>query len=631
MTNPLDPAIQALVDAEQLDAAAALAEQRGQAGLAVDLFERACSFERACNAALTMGNPRRAAALALRAGDETLFLSALAQLPVDDCAKVAFDAERARFFRGAALAYERLEQWTRAATAWEAAREWGAAARCYELEDGGAGNAAKALEAGLRHEPDRADWLLMIGRLLVSHGKFEASMKYLQRVPKGTTEHTEAIKLLYHAASALGLSRVAPEAKAHLGEQNATDLLLGRYELIAQWASTPTARILRCRDRTSGHEVALKWFGPLGLSADAADGGGATACFIRETRALQLLRHPHIVRLIDYHEDGPVLVFPWMTGGTLGDLIARGPIVPARAVEIVSAILDAVGEAHRIGILHRDLKPTNVLFDDAGTPYLADFGVAHMGDASVTMTAAVIGTIGFMSPEQRKGCAASPRSDLYGVGALLIAMLTGEQQDIGRAPAPSACHRNLTPDHDALIATLLAIDPGERPETAYTAKSLLFTIVWPGTLEPMLVPRAPIRDATPSSVRNRLSGTGVDTFTGNSIDALPLTPDRLVRARVFARVRAAAFQTVLRVDEARNELWLERRSEDLVARISLHESALIIHALDDLWTRGHGHGRLSQGGLYRDGLGCLRIAFSDDTHATREGDMLAIASLTAPQ
>jgi serine/threonine-protein kinase len=474
----------------------------------------------------------------------------------------------------------------------------------------------------------------MMGRLLVSHGKFEACMKYLQRVPPLAVEHAEAIKLLSDCASALGLTggttAMGPENEglANTGGPPARELLLGRYQLIAQWATTPTARILRCRDQSSGYEVALKWFCTVGPPAGSQ---GAAARVVREVRALELLRHPHIVRLLDYCEDGPVLVRPWMAGGTLGDLIARGPIVPARALEIVSAILDALGEAHRIGIVHRDLKPSNVLFDDAGTPHLADFGVAHMGDASATMTAAVIGTIGFMSPEQHRGDAASPQSDLYGAGALLLAMLTGEQQDIAGAPLPSRCHRNLTVAHDAVIAALLATDPAERPESAYAAKSMLLTVAWPGTLEAVQGPRGAVSEAKPHSVRDRLSAAGVDTFTGNLIEALPLTPDRLARARAFARARAAVFQAVLRVDETRSELWLERRSGAAVTYLSQRESALIVHTLDELWSQGHAHGRLAQGGLYRDKLGCLRIAFSWDTDATRESDILAINSLMAPQ
>ncbi len=634
----MDPAIQAFIDRQQLDAAGALAEQRGQMALAVELFERACCFDRACHAAMKMGDSKAAAGFALRAGDDGLFGQALLALPPSECTSVAADAERANFFRGAARAYERAESWQSAARAWESACDWGAASRCYERTEGGAAYSAKALEAGLRHEPERADWLLMLGRLLVLHGKFEGSMKYLQRVPSGAGEYVEAIKLLYQATKALGLAHASAEAEARLRavspeffEKDAppssrvSELLFGRYELIAQWATTPAARILRCRDRTSGQEVALKWFRPLGLSAD---GRGTAARFEREIRALESLRHPHIVQLIDYHSDGPVLVLPWMAGGTLGDLIERGPIAPSRAIEIACALLDALGEAHRLGIVHRDLKPSNVLFDDAGTPHLADFGVAHMGDASVTMTAAIIGTVGFMSPEQRSGMPASPRSDLYGIGALLVAMLTGEQQDIANAPEASNCHRNLTSSHSEILAALLATSPSERPENAFAAKSMLLTIDWPSILEATQGPRATTaRNLPPVSIRDRLSNEHVDTFTGNLIEIAPLTPESLQRARIFAQTHERAFQSILRIDIDRSELWLERRTRASLDAITNQEKSYIVKCLDHLWSSGLAHGQLSQG-VYRDESGQLRITFSSLHDGTKEADLAALDALT---
>ncbi len=100
-------------------------------------------------------------------------------------------------------------------------------------------------------------------------------------------------------------------------------------------------------------------------------------------------------------------------------------MAPARAVEIVCALLAALGEAHRLGILHRDVKPSNVLFDEVGAARLSDFGAAHLGDLSSTATAGAIGTFAYMSPEQRLGRPASIASDLYGVGVLLAELLTG--------------------------------------------------------------------------------------------------------------------------------------------------------------------------------------------------------------
>ena len=189
--------------------------------------------------------------------------------------------------------------------------------------------------------------------------------------------------------------------------------------------------MLECLDGVRSERVAVKIF----AGYDARGGGrDALARFEREVRVLGTLDHPNIVPLRDYVPEGPALVLAWMGRGTLEQMIESEPLAPARAVEIARAVLAALGEAHRLGVIHRDIKPANVLFDDAGVTRLGDFGVAHLSDLSATATAGVIGTLGYMSPEQREGRPASVRSDLYGVGAMLWEMLTGERPE-PRAPA----------------------------------------------------------------------------------------------------------------------------------------------------------------------------------------------------
>ena len=106
-------------------------------------------------------------------------------------------------------------------------------------------------------------------------------------------------------------------------------------------------------------------------------------------------------------------------------MLARGPIAPARAVEIAASVLSALGDAHRLGILHRDVKATNVLFDSAGAARLSDFGTAHAADASATVTAGDSGALATISPEQREGREATAQSDLFAIGVLLEEMLVG--------------------------------------------------------------------------------------------------------------------------------------------------------------------------------------------------------------
>src|SRR5262245_1295208 len=174
-----------------------------------------------------------------------------------------------------------------------------------------------------------------------------------------------------------------------------------------------------------------------------------------------------------------------MRGGSLADRIQEGTVAfaPARAVEICCSVLSALGEAHRLGILHRDVKPSNVLFDDVGTARLSDFGAAHLGDLSTTATAGAIGTFAYMSPEQKLGKPATLVSDLYSVGVLLTELLTGRAlgpaTDAGLDPLPSTFHPDLGEAHDALVVRFLQEDPRRRPPDAFEGRRILQSLAWP--------------------------------------------------------------------------------------------------------------------------------------------------------
>ena len=151
----------------------------------------------------------------------------------------------------------------------------------------------------------------------------------------------------------------------------------------------------------------------------------------REAAALERLRHPNVVPLLDVVDDGDdvVLVLPYLPGGTLADQVAHhGPLSPGQVHLVADALFGALAEAHRQGIVHRDIKPANVLFDAEGTPFLTDFGVASLRDATggLTMTGAVIGTPEFMAPEQARGEGAGPPSDVFSLGATLLFAATGQ-------------------------------------------------------------------------------------------------------------------------------------------------------------------------------------------------------------
>jgi Protein kinase domain len=150
----------------------------------------------------------------------------------------------------------------------------------------------------------------------------------------------------------------------------------------------------------------------------------------REAEILSSLRHPGILSLLDVEDDGTdlVLVMPRMIGSLADRVVMAGPMSPGEVVRVGRVLLDALATAHRQGIIHRDIKPANVLFDHYGRPVLADFGMAVTRQFTPGLTTAgtVIGTPGFIAPEQAQGVAASPASDVFSLGATLGYALTGQ-------------------------------------------------------------------------------------------------------------------------------------------------------------------------------------------------------------
>ena len=165
----------------------------------------------------------------------------------------------------------------------------------------------------------------------------------------------------------------------------------------------------------------------------------------REAAALARLRHPNIVPLLDVVDDGDdvVLVLPYLPGGTLAEQVAHhGTLSPGQVHVLADALFGALAEAHRQGIVHRDIKPANVLFDERGQPFLTDFGVATLRDATggLTATGAVIGTPEFMAPEQARGELVGPPADVFSLGATLLFGATGHPP-YGRADTPVIIQR----------------------------------------------------------------------------------------------------------------------------------------------------------------------------------------------
>jgi serine/threonine protein kinase len=254
---------------------------------------------------------------------------------------------------------------------------------------------------------------------------------------------------------------------------------LGDYELVEQIGSGGMAEVYRARQLTAfNREVALKVIRPGFSGKDEF-----RARFLREAQAISRLSHPNILPLIEFGQEDQTLylVMPLVREGTLRDLIKQrnGPLSPEEALPLFSQLCGAVHYAHSQGIIHRDIKPQNVLLQQHTHVLLADFGIARdRTEKTITATGAGVGSAEYMAPEQALG-QADTRSDIYSLGVVLYQMLTGAVPYSGSTPlqvlmkhttAPLPDPRTLNPNLSARAAqalqTALAKDPAERFQSA---------------------------------------------------------------------------------------------------------------------------------------------------------------------
>lgn len=253
----------------------------------------------------------------------------------------------------------------------------------------------------------------------------------------------------------------------------------GRYALTRSIGGGGMAEVFLAHDGVLDRDVALKI-----LRGQYTNDEEFVERFRREARSAASLSHPNIVPVFDRGdtEDGShYIAMEYVSGGTLKErLDERGPIEPDRALAATAQVAEALWAAHERGVIHRDIKPHNILLTETGHLKVTDFGIARAASAvTISATNAVFGTAGYLSPEQALGEPATPRSDLYSLGIVLYEMLTGVVPY--RADNPVAvCMKHVTeplrPPRkldptipaavDALVAKMLAKDPADRPASA---------------------------------------------------------------------------------------------------------------------------------------------------------------------
>ena len=248
-----------------------------------------------------------------------------------------------------------------------------------------------------------------------------------------------------------------------------------RYHTNRPLGSGGMADVYLAHDEVLNRDVALKI-----LSRRCASDDGLVERFRSEAKSAASLSHPNIVSIYDRGEteDGTYyIVMEYVTGGTLKECILRkGPLSPHTAAAVATQVAEALEEAHRNGVIHRDIKPQNILVTDWGDVKVADFGIARAASSSTaTETGWIMGTAHYVSPEQVVGEPVSPRSDLYSLGIVLYEMLTGElpydaespigiamQHVEGRLRPPREVDPSIPEGINAITVRLLAKDPKDR-------------------------------------------------------------------------------------------------------------------------------------------------------------------------
>jgi serine/threonine protein kinase len=379
----------------------------------------------------------------------------------------------------------------------------------------------------------------------------------------------------------MGHATSCPVDGAPLGEM--VDPLIGRtiggrYRIESKIGAGGMATVYRASIDVLGRKVAVKFLAP-----EFASDPTQRQRFLREARATNRIRHEHIVDITDFGDEGKLvyLVMELLEGEPLNHRIARGPMAPPEAIELLLQVTRALAHAHELEVIHRDLKPENIFLtqrDGRVHVKLLDFGLAHVSDEMrLTVAGSVFGTPEYLSPEQARGAAnVGPASDLYALGVVFFEMLTtrlpfeGSVSELilrhqrAKPPAPSEYIEAIPPEIDAIVLKLLSKSPGDRHRDAHHLYEEL-----QGALESFLRSNAS-PPPVPAPVAHREGSAAEESDT-------PTNPDGALDHRTVVMSNAtqwidrrSVYREALELAYPRRDAppWLLRRFEKLDGLVS---------------------------------------------------------------